>query len=107
LGFKSYGTKGSLTDNKSFPQGSTRGWNSGISSSTFDQQNIQSMYSSNIDQPQQIPEQSEPEHAKAPPGLALNIIQYHKDNFVRTEEYMIGDIPRRANSEKSYTGLIQ
>ena len=84
-------------------------WGSGISSNTYDQQTFNGAYSAN-EHPMQKPDDYKIKRYPSPTsgypsptsGVALNIIQYHKDNFVRSEDHMIGNIPRRADSQSSH-----
>jgi len=84
-------------------------WGSGISTNTYDQHNIHSVYSSNAGEqqhPTDTPKFKSYNQPQLNSGIALNIIQYHKDNFVRNEERMIGNIPRRNDSQSSHIELI-
>jgi hypothetical protein len=81
-------------------------WGSGMSSSTYDQQNISGIYTAG-EHPMQPPDSYQAKRYQSPTtNVALNIIQYHKDNFIRSEERMIGNIPRRADSRSSHSELI-
>ncbi|CAO3685903.1 unnamed protein product [Umbelopsis ramanniana] len=81
-------------------------WGSGISSNTYDQQTFNGAYSANEHPMQKSDDYKIKRYPSPTSGVALNIIQYHKDNFVRSDEHMIGNIPRRADSQSSHIELI-
>lgn len=107
FGLKNSSYNRSRGDNKSPPgQPYASDWGSGISTNTYDQQTFNGAYTPSEHPSQKSDDYNIKRYPSPTSGVALNIIQYHKDNFVRSEEHMIGNIPRRADSQSSHIELI-
>ncbi|GAB5586018.1 hypothetical protein Unana1_00918 [Umbelopsis nana] len=107
FGLKNSSANKSVSDSGARPgPGNGSDWGSGISSNTYDQQNMHGIYSTTTGELQMPKIKTYNQQPPTRTDIALNVIQYHKDNFVRNEEHMIGNIPRRADSQSSHIELI-